>query len=76
MRATCATRICNLRKQRHVTQKYVSFILNIPPRTYSDYESGRCRIPLPVLIDLARFYDVDLNYITGVSNIRKEFPQA
>ncbi len=74
MRVTYLTRISNLRRQRKVSQRDLAEALHIPPRTYCDYENGRCRIPLSVLIDLARFYDVDLNYISGISNIRKEFP--
>lgn len=76
MRVTYLTRITQLRIKNNVSQKNLADVLEISPRTYCDYEKGRCRIPLTVLIDLARFYDVDLNYITGISNIKKEFPQA
>lgn len=74
MRITCKSRIKKLREQNHLSQKGVATAIEIPPRTYSDYETGSVKIPLDVLIRLARYYDVDLNYITGVSNIRKEFP--
>ena len=76
MRVTCKSRIFKLRTQKNLTQKKVADDIGIAPRTYSDYESGRCKIPLDVLISLARYYDVDLNYITGVSNIRKDYPRA
>jgi transcriptional regulator with XRE-family HTH domain len=76
MRVTCQSRIKKLRKQHNLSQKGIAFILQIPPRTYSDYETGSSRVPLDVLIDLAKYYDVDLNYITGISNIRKEYPHA
>ena len=74
MRVTYKSRIYKLRTQKNLTQHKLADDLGISPRTYSDYERGTTRVPLETLIELARFYDVDLNYITGVSNIRKEFP--
>jgi DNA-binding XRE family transcriptional regulator len=67
-------RIRNLRTENRLSQQKVAAVLGVSPRTYSDYETGRCRIPIDSLIQLARFYDVDLNYIAGISNIRKEYP--
>lgn len=74
MRPTCKSRLKKLRKQNRLTQRGLADAINVSPRTYSDYESGSTRIPLETLICLAKYYDVDLNYITGISNIRKEFP--
>ncbi len=76
MRVTCKSRIHKLRTQRGLTQRKLAVDLNISPRTYSDYETGRCRVPLDILIRLARYYNVDLNYIAGISNIRKDYPHA
>lgn len=76
MRVTYLTRINQLRKNANVSQKELADAIRISPRTYCDYENGRCKIPLSVLIDLARFYNVDLNYISGISNIKKDFPKA
>ena len=76
MRVTCRSRIHKLRTQNKLTQKNLAVLLEVSPRTYSDYETGRLRIPLESLIKLARYYDVDLNYICGISNIRKEYPSA
>lgn len=76
MRVTCKSRIHKLRTQKNLTQSKLAVYLGISPRTYSDYETGRCKIPLDILICLARYYDVDLNYISGISNIRKEYPHA
>lgn len=74
MRVTCKSRLKKLREQNHLSQRDIAVSVQISPRTYSDYESGSIRIPLEVLISLAKYYNVDLNYITGISNIRKEFP--
>lgn len=68
-------RIRDIREDNRYTQQAIAKILNIGQRTYSDYESGRTRIPVDSLIILAKFYNVSMDYITGVSNIQKPFPK-
>lgn len=67
-------RIKALRKERHYTQLFVATVLNVSQTTYSDYEHGYVRIPLMHLIELAKLYDVDMNYISGISDVRNHFP--
>ncbi len=67
--------IRELREDNRYTQQAIADILSIGQRTYSDYESGRTRIPVESLIILARFYNVSMDYICGVSNRKKEFPK-
>ena len=68
-------RIRALREDNDYNQTTVANAIHVAQTTYSDYEKGKVRIPLKCVIDLAKFYDVDMNYITGVSDIRKEFPK-
>jgi transcriptional regulator with XRE-family HTH domain len=49
--------------------------LHIGQRTYADYESGKTRIPVDSLMMLARFYNVSMDYITGASDVRREYPK-
>ncbi|MCD8090690.1 MAG: helix-turn-helix domain-containing protein [Clostridiales bacterium] len=56
-----------------MTQQNIADILHVGQRTYSDYESGKVRIPVDSLLILAKFYDVSMDYITGASNIKKVF---
>lgn len=51
----------SLREDHDLNQTAVARILNVAQTTYSDYETGKVRIPLESLICLARFYNVDLN---------------
>ncbi len=67
-------RIRSLREDNDYTQTKIADILNIGQRTYADYEYGKTRIPVDSLIKLAKFYDVDMNYISGISNKRNKFP--
>lgn len=49
-------------------------LLHIGQRTYSDYESGKTRIPVDSLIILAKYYNVTLDYISGISDIKNKYP--
>ena len=67
-------RIRALREDNDFTQSDIASILNIGQRTYADYELGKTRIPIDSLIKLAEFYNVNMDYISGVSNLKKNFP--
>ena len=69
-------RLRELREDRDMTQAFIANVLGIGQKTYSDYELGKTRIPLDSIITLARFYDVDLNYICGISDVFHRFPTA
>lgn len=72
---TYKERIRALREDQDLTQTFVAKLLNVGQRTYADYELGNTRIPVDSLIILARFYNVDMNYITGISAKKNKFPQ-
>lgn len=67
-------RIRELREDFLFSQQKIADLLHIGQRTYSDYESGKTRIPVDSLLILAKFYNVSLDYITGASNIRANYP--
>ena len=68
-------RLLSLREDNDYNQTTVAKAIHVAQTTYSDYEKGKVRIPLESLIELAKFYNVDLNYISGISNIKNTFPQ-
>lgn len=68
-------RLLALREDNDYNQTTVAKAIHVAQTTYSDYENGKVRIPIECLIELAKFYDVDLNYISGISNIKNSFPQ-
>lgn len=69
-------RIKSLREDNDYNQTFVANAIHVAQTTYSDYEKGKVRIPIECLIELAKLYNVDLNYITGISNIKREYPQS
>lgn len=68
-------KIRGLREDADKNQTQIAKLLNVGQKTYSDYELGKTRIPLDSVIILARYYDVDMNYICGVSSEKKLFPK-
>ena len=69
-----AERIRVLRVDNDKTQTEIAKLLKVGQRTYCDYELGKTRIPVDSLIVLARLYDVSMDYICGLSDIRASFP--
>ena len=70
-----ADRIRHLREDNDYTQKFMADLLYVGQKTYSDYEVRRIRLPIDSLIILAKFYDVDMNYICGLTEEKKVFPK-
>ena len=70
-----AERIRELREDNDKTQSEIATLLQIGQRTYCDYELGKTRIPIDSLITLTQFYNVSMDYICGVSNVRNIFPK-
>ena len=55
--------IRDLREDADFTQRAVGEAINVPQRTYAYYESGQRMIPPRVLIALADFYRVSIDYL-------------
>ena len=68
-------RIRALREDNDLKQYQNAELLHIGHKTYSDYELGKTRIPLESVIILAEYYNVDMNYICGISDVKNKFPR-
>lgn len=58
-------RIQDLRTDADLSQKQLSEILQISQRSYSHYETGSRNIPVEMLIRLANYYDISVDYLVG-----------
>lgn len=56
-------RIRDLREDKDLTQREMGEILMCSQRVYSNYERGDLDIPTEILIKLADFHDVSVDYI-------------
>lgn len=64
-------RIKDLRIDHDLTQSRISAILHCSQRVYSNYERGELNIPVDILIKLANYYDVSIDYLLNRTNNRK-----
>ena len=58
-------RIQDLRTDADMSQKQLSENLHISQRSYSHYETGSRNIPVEMLIRLANYYDISVDYLVG-----------
>lgn len=58
-------RIQDLRTDADMSQKQLSEILHISQRSYSHYETGSRNITVEMLIRLANYYDISVDYLVG-----------
>lgn len=58
--------IRDLREDHDLKQKAVAKHLNIAQQTYSNYENGRRAIPVCIVPELARLYQVSTDYLLGM----------
>ena len=67
-------RIRNLREDSDLTQAQLGAKINVPQRTYAYYENGERMIPPQVLIALAQFYGVSVDYLLGLTDQKNSPP--
>ncbi len=68
-------RLKDLREDNDVTQKELSEHLHIKQNTYSQYENGQRQVPIDILISLAKYYNTSLDYLVGITNVKKAYPK-
>ena len=66
-------RIRELREDNDFTQAQIAALLNCSQVSYSNYEAGRRDIPIDSLVRLAEFYNVSVDYLLGLSNVRERY---
>ena len=64
-------RIRDLREDRDLKQKQVAAYLVCDQSLYSKYERGERPVPLDVIVKLADFYGVSVDYLIGRSDEKK-----
>ncbi|MCD7945766.1 MAG: helix-turn-helix domain-containing protein [Clostridiales bacterium] len=64
-------RLRDMREDHDLTQTQVANFLGIQQTVYSRYERGYQTIPLELLIQLADYYKVSVDYLLGRTNRMK-----
>ena len=63
-------RLRDLREDSDKTQQEIADYLGTSAQHYGKYESGKAEIPLERAVLLAKYYNVSLDYIAGISSSR------
>ena len=66
---TFSERIIEIKNNRKLLQKDIAQAINVTVRQYQRYEKNQTQPTLSVLIALADFFDVSLDYLCGRSDI-------
>ncbi len=67
------SRIRNLREDKDMTQTKMAQILGMSQTGYSKYETGENDIPTNILIKLADFHHTSVDYILGLTDVKKPY---
>ena len=69
--ATFADRLKLLRSDKKLTQKEFAKILNINERSYQNYEINASTPNFKLLLFIADYFDVSIDYLVGKSEIKE-----
>lgn len=69
-------RLKEIREDKDLLQKDIAKILKITQVQYSRYETGVRIIPIYHLEKLAIFYDTSVDYLIGLTDMRKPYPKS
>lgn len=68
------TIIRNLREDADKTQQEIADFLGTSQTMYARYERGANEMPIHHLIKLAQYYNVSLDYLCGLSTVKRPYP--
>lgn len=66
-------RLKDLREDADLKQINVAAILGMNQQSYQRYESGKIELPMHHFIKLAKYYDVSIDYIAGLTNNKNKY---
>lgn len=69
-------RLKDLREDHDYTQRQVAEKIGITQRKYSYIETGVQQLTADVLVALARFYKVSVDYLLGETDVTTRYPES
>ncbi len=69
-------RIRDLREDKDVSQTEFAKKLGMSQTGYSKYETGENDIPTAILIKLAHIHSTSIDYILGLTDVKKPYPES
>ena len=68
-------RIRDLREDHDKKQWEIAKYLVCDQSLYSKYERGERVLPLDAAVKLARYYNVSIDYLVGITSVKHTFPK-
>lgn len=68
-------RIRDLREDKDLSQAALGRAIGVSQRTYAYYESGQRMIPPEILIALAQFHHVSVDYLLELTDSKRPYPK-
>jgi len=62
-------RLRDLREDADKTQAEIAEVLNMKQNQYSRYERGERELPMHHFMTLAKYYNVSLDYLAGLTHV-------
>ena len=69
-------RLRELREDRDMTQQECSEIAYISKNSYIRYEKNERIPPLDIIVTFAKYYNVSIDYIARLTDIKKPYPRV
>lgn len=69
-------RLKDLREDSDISQIQMAEFLHVKQNTYSQYENGKRQIPIEMLVKIAIFYNVSVDYILGLTDVKTPYPRS
>lgn len=76
MRDLLAKRLRECRKKNNFTQWEVAVYCDITERAYQNYELSRREPKVEILMRIARFYKVSIDYLVGLTDDPTPYPRS
>ena len=68
-------RIRDLREDKDLSQAELGKAIGVSQRTYAYYESGQRMVPPEILVALARFHRVSVDYLLELTDCKRPYPK-
>lgn len=69
-------RLKEMRDDRDILQKDIAKVLGISQRNYSYFETGNTMLTADILIKLATYYEVSIDYLLYQTDEQKRYPKS
>ena len=64
----CYQRLRDVREDADKKQEDIALVLNITRQQYQLYESGKREMPMHHFVTLAKYYNISLDYLAGLTD--------